>query len=584
MKIGTTIFCAAGIVTANKQKTKILVSKKNKNRQQRLKKFPCHDVDQRTREHKTNIMKKIVTNDSAAKTPNNNEFRDEIYELTTAHPRNEEEILELRAYPRAFVKFMGSHEGAVFLSQMIYWTERMKKRGDGFFYKSVSDWVKELDITEYQVEQARDFLKSKGVLEMVKRRVLNFKPQWHYRLNKQRFWEVYKDFLDNEYVFPHEEINFDDEEYAEVFSENTETEYEDEVEMLETDTEFQDSVTCFEESVPRKEETVSSIEEVFAQLQENNNNVLNNKSNIDSYNELIKELINSRSTPPPAKNSRTDTYIASDDEVTDRNTGGNNISKARLALDAFRSVGANYFDVTVLDDVNKRPHDYRENADLVTNLEQGIDWCEKRGFSFIVRPRGGALIQVDDCDTDTYAELLPFCFFAEETSQGNYQVWLALPAGTSPQEVEKVRKRLLKKLELSSGNGGAYGATRWVGSINFKPNRNRFRVRLIYAGDGDFTSVEELENAGLLAEPEKPVEKQSMTKGFKRAFPDYDRCLRDKKYDRSDADAAFLAICKDRGFSKAESIERLKEVSERAKESPASYLQRTVDFVFGEED
>jgi hypothetical protein len=66
---------------------------------------------------------------------------------------------------------MGSHDGAVFLSQLIYWTDRPKKRRDGYFYKSVSEWCEELDITEYQVERARAFLKKKGVLEMEKFRV-----------------------------------------------------------------------------------------------------------------------------------------------------------------------------------------------------------------------------------------------------------------------------------------------------------------------------------------------------------------------------------------------------------------------------
>ncbi len=523
-------------------------------------------------------MKKSVANDSAAKKSNNNEFRDEIYEIIKGHPRNEEEILELRAYPRGFVKLMGSHDGAVFLSQIIYWTERMKKRGDGFFYKSVRDWCEELDISEYQVEKARALLKTKGVLDTVKRRVANFKEQWHYRLNKERFRIVYKNFLDNEYVFPHEENIFDDVESADELIENLEDE--DEAATAATDRKILDTVSCYQESIGQNEETVSSFDENFTCLQENNNSTLNNKLN----SELNSEPYSSRYTPPLAEKPLAVGGIGRDDELGFRNTGGHKISDARLALDAFRSVGVTSFNVSIKNDMDTNNVIYRPDANLDLKLEESILWSERNNRSFIVRPRGGSLIQIDDCNAESLKTLQPFCFFAEETSNGNYQAWLALPAGTSKAKHIQVRERLLKTLGQDNGNGGAYGATRWVGSINFKPSRDRFRVRLVRAENGRFTSPEELENAGLLAAPEKSIEKKSSTKGFKACFPDYQRCLQDKGNDRSDADASFLAISKARGFSREKSLEKLLEVSERANESEPSYLQRTLDFVFGEEE
>jgi hypothetical protein len=528
-------------------------------------------------------MRKNLTNYTAAKKPTNNRLRDEIFAMTKTHPRNEREILELRAFPRAFAKFMGSNDGALFLRQLIYWTDRPKKNRDGFFYKSVREWCEELDITEYQVEKFRAFLKDKGILEMAMRRVRkNFKEQWHYRLNQERFKEVYKNFLDDKFVFPHEDENFD---YEEVIDDITEDlEAEEVAEEEETDNQLQESVTCGQETIAENEETVTSIQDIFSLFRENNNSVLDNKLTNKLHNEPSSEPHNSRNTAPPAKNSRTVYGDVSDCEVTDRGTGGNS-SDARRALDVFRSVGVRKFDVTAKNDSDKRDVIFRERMELDSKLEQSIEWCERNNRSFILRPRDAKLIQIDDCNAETLKDLLPFCFFAEETSEDNFQAWLALPLLTREDELWEVRQRLLNKID--SGNGGAFGATRWVGSINFKPNRNHFRVRLIHAANGRITTAKELDEAGLLAEPEKPIaqpiEQQSETKGFTGSPPDYDRCLRDNEYDRSDADASFMAICKKRGYSRDESIDLLLDVSKRAQESHPSYIERTADFVFGKE-
>ncbi len=529
-------------------------------------------------------MAKSSTNYAATKKPISNRLRDETYQLTKTHPRNAEAILELRAYPRAFAKFMGSNDGALFLRQLIYWTDRPKKRRDRFFYKSVREWCEELDITEYQVEKFRDFLKDKGVLEMEKHRIRkNFKEQWHYRLNEERFKEVYQDFLDDQFIFPHEEDeNFGFDEVIDDFTDVTEAD--NLAELQGTDNQFQDSVSCGQDAITQNEETIVSFEETDFRHQENNNNVLHNKLDNELHNEPISEPPISRNTEPSAKNPRTELLDGIDCEVVDRNTGGNS-SDARRALAAFRSVETNSFDVTTKNDNDARDFHYQENSNIDLKLEKGIEWCETNHHSYIVRPRGAALIQIDDCNAETLIELSPFCFFAEETSKGNFQAWLALPRGTTKEELKEVRDRLLKKLD--SGNGGSYGSTRWVGSINFKPKRNRFRVRLLLAENGRFTSAEELDEAGLLAEPEKPIEQhvkqQSETIGFRGSFPDYDRCLKDNEYDRSDADASFLKICKARGFLRDESIDALLDVSKKAQESHPTYLERTANYVFGKE-
>jgi hypothetical protein len=221
--------------------------------------------------------------------------------------------------------------------------------------------------------------------------------------------------------------------------------------------------------------------------------------------------------------------------------------------------------------------------ELVERTEQGAE-------SLIIRPRGGALIQLDDCSLELAERLEPFVFMTFETSPDNYQAWIALPEETSEAELKAVRSRLLTVLDETGANGGAYGAMRWPGSINRKPSRNGFRVRLHRVWLSAYCTVAELEAAGLLA-PVAPVPQPppAKPKGFRlrlggnQVFPSYDRCLAEKDGDRSKADAAFLKLCSLRGFSMVEAVAELERVSERAREERQrgrrDYANRTWNFV-----
>ncbi len=278
-----------------------------------------------------------------------------------------------------------------------------------------------------------------------------------------------------------------------------------------------------------------------------------------------------------------------DEEIAIRNTAGA-YEDAELALAAFQSVGADRFDVTFRNEISERTQ-YHEDADLTVKLSRALELNETKNVSFIVRPRGASLIQIDDADWNTVETLLPFTFLVEETSKDNYQAWLALPPNTSEDELKDTRSRLLKKLEKATGNGGSYGATRFPGSINHKPERNGFRVKLILAELGFFTTTEKLEAAGFLADASIQEYKPSpfKRKGHPSKFPNYDKCLEAKKFDRSKADASFLAICKERGIERDEAEAELEQVSERVQAEkqnrrPYAYLGRTADFVFKEKN
>ncbi|MEO6466932.1 MAG: hypothetical protein ABIP00_15410, partial [Pyrinomonadaceae bacterium] len=273
-------------------------------------------------------------------------------------------------------------------------------------------------------------------------------------------------------------------------------------------------------------------------------------------------------------------------EVLPRNTGGIETSfpldESFRAVAAFESVGVTRFDVTFRDDISGEAKVYVESVDLSNRkiLARALELNEEEGWSFIARPRGSNLIQVDDVDVEGVKILIHQAFFVEETSEGSYQVWLALPHGTE-EELKSIRSRLLRGLR-GNGNGGSFGATRWVGSINQKPERKGFRVRLIEASDGWFTSAGELEDAGLLteatADPNGGFNKGTyVNPSFDAKFPSYDECLRSKGDDRSKADASFLKLCKMRGVSREAAVSQLYDVSDRAIKSGTRYVERTAE-------
>lgn len=236
--------------------------------------------------------------------------------------------------------------------------------------------------------------------------------------------------------------------------------------------------------------------------------------------------------------------------------------------------------------------------DFEANLPAFLEEAKAKTLSFCVRWQG-PFIQVDDCDALTVFKLRPFAFAVIQTSPGNYQAWLALAGSPSKPEVEAIRNRLLKALEKTGANGGAYGSVRWPGSFNFKPGRKTELggfplVQLSFSKPGRKTTAEELEGAGLLAEAETPaplppsVTHSSFNMPSDNTWwPDYEQCLREAPLvtsgarkglpDRSRADAKFVSKSLKAGHSESEVEAMLRIVSERAKEEATSnYVPRTV--------
>jgi hypothetical protein len=100
----------------------------------------------------------------------------------------------LLTIPRAFVQYTGTVDCALFLSQVLYWSDKGK---DAWFYKKYEEWEAEISLSEYQVRKAVQTLKTKGILE-TKLKKANGAPTVHYRLNERAFSESFVQFLKNE--------------------------------------------------------------------------------------------------------------------------------------------------------------------------------------------------------------------------------------------------------------------------------------------------------------------------------------------------------------------------------------------------
>ncbi len=274
-------------------------------------------------------------------------------------------------------------------------------------------------------------------------------------------------------------------------------------------------------------------------------------------------------------------------ETQSRNTGGDSVEAVRACV----SVGVSVFKVLLKDDAGRV---IREVGDFdALSLERHLPAliaqgeAERRSVIVDMKANGKRIIQIDEASPEVLELLAPVSFKQIETSEGNGQAWIALPEGLSSEVCAEVTARLFARLKPLGANRGASGGLRWPGSINYKPGRNQFRIRMLRAAFGRVASPNELEAAGLLADPPEQAQrpKQAQQGGNPGAFPDYRRCLMDKDGDRSRADASFLKIASLRGIPTGEAVAELARVSGRVqdeeKRGRKDYVSRTVSFVEG---
>jgi hypothetical protein len=89
--------------------------------------------------------------------------------------------------PRLFVRLLGSLDSALFLNQLVFWSDK-GSRPDGFIWKSRKEWAEELTLTDYAIRKATEQLEKMGLLE-TKLLKANAAPTLHYRLDLGALYE-----------------------------------------------------------------------------------------------------------------------------------------------------------------------------------------------------------------------------------------------------------------------------------------------------------------------------------------------------------------------------------------------------------
>ena len=83
--------------------------------------------------------------------------------------------------PTLFLKKLnGNHVAALFLSQLIYWTDKTQ---DGWIFKSYSDWENEIFVKEKKLREIKKELEELGLIETKIQKAYGV-PTVHYRVNQ----------------------------------------------------------------------------------------------------------------------------------------------------------------------------------------------------------------------------------------------------------------------------------------------------------------------------------------------------------------------------------------------------------------
>ncbi len=273
------------------------------------------------------------------------------------------------------------------------------------------------------------------------------------------------------------------------------------------------------------------------------------------------------------------------DESTFTNDESSPLSQASQMIEAFESVGACNFEVTTTNESGRK---INYQGDLTADgirgmLGEMLSECESKQHNAIVRPSGEIdLVQLDDLDRKTIETVADYSFLILETSDANYQAWIA---------VKGADKEIIRRLKQGTGaDMSASGATRIAGSRNFKSKHapSYPLVRLIATTPGLVLTSAELESSGLLAEQERklPAPRYApiapVSHNGSKSWPSYDRCLSDAPKarnhdgrDRSNADWHFCLFSIDRGFGVEETAHELIRESQKAKEQGFKYALQT---------
>ena len=260
--------------------------------------------------------------------------------------------------------------------------------------------------------------------------------------------------------------------------------------------------------------------------------------------------------------------------------------KALAMLNAFASVGATTFDVS-LTDIDEMPKHFQAKStldELTRGISKSLETATRAQCNVIIRPRSttALLVQLDDFNAAKAERMEPFAFLTVNTSPGNYQVWLAVSDGPKESDKEAAKQFRTRVRKGAGADKSATGATRIAGSLNFKKKYapDFPMIALSQVNAGRVTTVAALEQVGLIADIEQPKPPASVPPRISpprpaagRRWPDYQQSLKGAPLnkdgtgpDRSLADFMWCKWAVERGWSVEETSARLLEVDEKAQE------------------
>jgi len=259
-----------------------------------------------------------------------------------------------------------------------------------------------------------------------------------------------------------------------------------------------------------------------------------------------------------------------------------NVTAAVRMLEAFESIGATGFDVTLTDLAGKKTG-YQANrslSELLFTIRRRLEAAARSQTNFIIRPRSttAQLVQLDDLDQAKAERVAPHAFMVLCTSPGNYQAWVAVH-GAAEDLARRVRKG-------AGADPTASGSTRVAGSVNFKTKyAPAFPVvELTRVNPGNVVTPAALELAGLVAPADPPAvfPNRVSRPGGRRRWPSYARCVQHAptvhqgdRPDISKADFTWCMTAIDWGWPVEETAARLLQESTKAQENGESYALTT---------
>lgn len=278
-----------------------------------------------------------------------------------------------------------------------------------------------------------------------------------------------------------------------------------------------------------------------------------------------------------------------------------NIEQATLMIQAFESVGCNYF--TLVAEKNNETVFIRRAVDaefIKLNLRNDLEHAARVSCNLHLRPysRLYYLVQLDDI------RIFPFCvcaspleageatagrvnspFIITETSSKSYQCWLALNKKFTVDETKIIKK-------IYQADLGATGSCRLAGSTNFKEkySPNFPTVRVVFSSLYTLADYEELSTQIIqfnarqaaprrlsAASHKHKKEFNNITPGPKLtrtlAWPFYSKAIQQNDGrrdgwgpDRSRADFAWAIMALKFGHSVEEVAAKLQQISDKARE------------------